>query len=105
MMKKMNIKQLIALTALFCVVALTSCNKDIEGPVLPEPVSTPVATAVALDANQLFGIWGATKQGGTANGTSFNQTYRVEFQSVDDGEAVLSHWFTNGSSETSDSLC
>ncbi len=105
MMKKMNIKQLIALAVVFCIAALTSCNKDIEGPVLPEPVSTPVATAVALDANQLFGIWGATKQGGTANGTSFNQTYRVEFQSVDDGEAVLSHWFTNGSSEMRDSLC
>ena len=105
MMKKMNIKQLITLAVVFCVAALTSCNKDIEGPVLPQPVSTPVATAVALDANQLFGIWGATKQGGTANGTSFNQTYRVEFQSVDDGEAVLSHWFTNGSSEMRDSLC
>ena len=105
MMKKMNIKQLIALAVVFCVAALTSCNKDIEGPVLPQPVSTPLAEAVTLDANQLFGIWGATKQGGTTNGTSFDQTYRVEFQSVDDGEAVLSHWFTNGSSEMLDSLC
>ena len=105
MMKKMNIKQLIALAVLFCTAALTSCNKDIEGPVLPEPVGTPFAPAVALDANQLFGVWGASYQVGPDQGTRFEQTYRVEFQSVDDGEAVVSHWVTNGASEIRDSLC
>ena len=84
---------------------LTSCKEDINGPVLPEPVSTPIATGTALDANRLFGVWGATKRVGADNGTGFEQTYRMEFQSVADGEAVLSHWFTNGSSEMRDSLC
>ena len=75
-----------------------SCSKEIDGPVLPDPVGTPIPQAVSLDAQQLFGIWGATVS------HDYTQSYRVEFQSVDDGEAVLSHWFTDGETEIEDSV-
>lgn len=87
-----------------CLFALTvSCSKDIEAPVLPEPVGTPITSGTSLDASRLFGVWGANNTYGPAGGTQYEQNYRVEFQSVEDGEAVLSHWFTDGSTEVEDS--
>ncbi|MBR1413028.1 MAG: hypothetical protein IJ577_07895 [Prevotella sp.] len=80
-----------------------SCSKDIEAPVLPEPVGTPITSGTSLDASRLFGVWGANNTYGPAGGTQYEQNYRVEFQSVEDGEAVLSHWFTDGSTEVEDS--
>ena len=76
-----------------------SCSKDIEAPVLPAPEGTPIQQAVSLDASQLFGVWGAT-----AGSSAYEQSYRVEFQSVDDAEAVVSHWFTNADTEIADSV-
>lgn len=81
----------------------TSCSEDLNAPVLPAPVGTPVASGTALDPSQLFGIWEATRIMGPADGFHFEQTYHVEFQSVDDGEAVISHWYTDASTEVRDS--
>ena len=88
---------------LFTLFLIVSCSKEIEAPSLPSPVGTSIATGTALDASKIFGIWGTTKTYGPASGTRYEQTYRVEFQSVDDGEAVLSHWYTDGSTEITDS--
>jgi len=62
-----------------------------------------MANAIAMEPSQLFGVWGGTSSHIPANGQDFEQTYRVEFQSVEDGEAVLSHWYTDASSEARDS--
>lgn len=86
------------LSILFLILLVAACSKDIDSPVLPDPEGAPVAQAVSLDASQLFGIWG------TSTNRGYEQTYRIEFQSVDDGEAVLSHWFTEGESEIEDSV-
>ena len=97
-MMKINILRTVNCGLATMLLALASCSKDIDGPVLPEPVGTSVTGAVSLDASQLFGVWGSTTTKG------YSQRYRIEFQSTEDGEAVLSHWFTNAASEIEDSV-
>lgn len=82
---------------------VVSCSKDITGPTLPAPSGNPLPSSTTLDASQLFGVWGGTAIHRPDNGQDFEQSYRLEFQSVDDGEAVLSHWYTNAGTEVADS--
>ena len=84
---------------------LASCNKDIEAPSLSAPESVTVTQGTTLSADQLFGIWEGTTAVGTDNTNYFDQSYRIEFQSVDDAEALFSHWFTNATSALRDSVC
>ena len=97
-----NVLLLLCLSGLF--VCLTSCNKDIDAPSLPSPGSVTVAQGVTLDPNQLFGIWEGKTEVGNTNNSHFEQSYRIEFQSVDDAEAVFSHWFVNATTTIKDSL-
>ncbi|MBQ8657048.1 MAG: hypothetical protein IJ527_08375 [Prevotella sp.] len=83
----------------------TSCSSDIDIPSLPEPESTTIAQGVTLSADQLFGIWEGVSEVGTDNTNHFEQSYRVEFQSVNDAEAVFSHWFVDATSTMRDSIC
>ena len=81
-----------------------ACNSDIEIPTLPEPENVEVAPGVTLAPDQLFGIWEGSTAVGTTNANHFEQSYRVEFQSVDDAEAIFSHWYVDASSATRDSV-
>ena len=83
----------------------TACCKDIDTPSLPAPESEAVAAGVTLSADQLFGIWEGYSSVGTTNTNHFEQSFRVEFQSVDDAEALFSHWFVDATSTTRDSVC
>ena len=84
---------------------LAACTTDIDAPSLPTPESATIAQGVALAPEQLFGIWEGTTSVGTTNANHFEQSYRVEFQSVDDAEAIFSHWFVDATSTTRDSVC
>lgn len=99
-------KAKVSVSLVFTVVLmLSACNKDIEIAQWPTPERETIAKGVALDADQLFGIWEGSTETGTDNTNHFEQTYRFEFQSVDDGEAILSHWFTDATTTMRDSLC
>ena len=84
---------------------LTACTTDIDAPSLPAPESATIAQGATLSPDQLFGIWEGTTSVGTTNANHFEQSYRVEFQSVDDAEAIFSHWFVDATSTTRDSVC
>lgn len=100
-----KIKNVILLLCLSSLLAgLTGCSKDIEAPALPAAESVTVADGVTLDANQLFGVWEGASQVGESNVTHFDQSYKVEFQSVDDETAVISHWFIDATTYKLDSL-
>ena len=87
-------------SACYCfTVALVSCSEDLDSPVLPVAESVAIPSGTTLDANKLFGIWGGSTAYGTTNQNHFEQSYRIEFQSVDDGEAVLSHTYVDAESE------
>lgn len=95
---------------IFAVIAaagllLSGCSKDIEMSSLPDAENVSKASGVALDADRLFGTWEGQTSVGTTNTTHFEQSYRVEFQSVDDKEAVFSHWYTDASTAMRDSVC
>lgn len=98
----MNIRQLFAIVIVGGV--FSACKQDIDAPVLPTPESTPVAQAVTLDPQQLFGVWGASSAYGTTSDNYFEQSYQIDFQDVETGEAIFSHWFTSADSESRDSL-
>ena len=93
------------LCVLWTICALTACSDSIDAPSLPAPESTAVAQGVTLAPDLLFGIWEGQTEVGNTNTNHFEQTYRVEFQSVDDAEAVFSHWFVDATSTTRDSVC
>lgn len=93
-------------TALVVMGMLTgACSKDIDAPSLPAPESSVIAHGVSLDADKLFGIWEGAVEVGTTNTNHFEQSYRIEFQSVDDAEAIFSHWFIDATSTMRDSVC
>lgn len=84
--------------------SLASCSEDLDSPVLPGDPGITVPTAQPLDADQLFGVWEATTSKGDNNQNYFEEQYRMEFQSVDDAEAVYSHWYTDAETGMRDSV-
>lgn len=87
------------------IAALVGCSSDIDAPSLPAPESVSVAQGVTLAPDQLFGIWEGSTAVGDNNTNHFEQSYRIEFQSVDDAEAIFSHWFVDATSTIRDSVC
>ena len=98
-------KNKIAISLLAFLPLWISCSKDIEAPSLPAPESVTMAEGVDLPVDQLFGIWEGATEVGTDNTNHFAQSFRIEFQSVDDAEAVFSHWFVNATTILRDSVC
>ncbi len=90
---------------LCCLTLIVGCSKDIDAPSLPAPESVTIADGVDLSADQLFGIWEGTQEVGETKDAHFEQSYKVEFQSVDDQSAILSHWFTDAQTSIRDSVC
>ena len=89
----------------FLLTIATACSDSINAPSLPSAESEATAQGVTLDPDLLFGIWEGRLDVGSTNANHFEQSWRVEFQSVDDAEAVLSHWFVDASSTMQDSVC
>ena len=81
------------------------CSGKIEIPTLPSPQSDEIPAGVPLAADLLFGTWEGGTETGTDNTNHFEQSYRIDFQSVDDGEALFSHWYVDALSATRDSVC
>ncbi|MBQ9232013.1 MAG: hypothetical protein IJ190_12695 [Prevotella sp.] len=100
-----NINKVKGILLLCCLFLVVGCSKDIEGPSLPAPEGVTIAEGVALGAEQLFGIWEGTLEVGETKSDHFEQSYKVEFQSVDDQEAILSHWFVDAQTSIRDSVC
>lgn len=82
-----------------------SCSEDLDAPVLPEAGSMVLPEAVALDANLLFGVWEAETSYGDNNQNYFEEQYRIDFSTVEDAEAIYSHWYTNADTGIRDSVC
>lgn len=89
----------------FAGLACASCGDNLDSPVLPEADGTDMPAAVTLDADKLFGVWEATTSYGNDNNNYFEERYRIDFQSVDDAEAVYSHWYTDAETGIRDSVC
>lgn len=85
--------------------SLTSCSEDLNSPVLPEAGSIVLPEAVALDENLLFGVWEAETSYGDNNQNYFEEQYRIDFSTVEDAEAIYSHWYTNAETGIRDSVC
>lgn len=83
---------------------LASCSEDLDSPVLPEAPGLALPEAQPIDAGKLFGVWEGETSYGTNNQNYFEEQYRVEFQSVDDAEAVYSHWYTDAETGIRDSV-
>ncbi|MBP1540773.1 MAG: hypothetical protein ILA25_01190 [Prevotella sp.] len=94
------------LSLLTCMLLLGSCSKDISAPTLPEAQSDLIPQGVALSGDVLFGTWeGKTITEGGTNSNTFEQSYRVEFQSLEDAEALYSHWYADARTNDRDSVC
>ena len=80
-----------------------ACNQDFS-PNLPAFEELEYPEAKPLEADTLMGIWGGANRWGDTNQSFFEQAYQIAFQSVEDGEAVVSHWFTDAMTECRDSI-
>lgn len=83
---------------------LISCEGRLTVPVLEQKEAPVLPAGVALDPARLFGVWNAEMSTGSTNDSYFEQSYRMEFQDVNDAEAIFSHWYTDGASEVEDSV-
>lgn len=91
--------------SVLCVaVLLAACSDSIDAPVLDEQESVTMASGVRLAEDQLFGVWSAASAYGTTNANHFEQSYRIDFMSVADGDALVSHWYVDADSESRDSV-
>lgn len=99
-----KVKQVTLVAA--CLLLLASCSKDIDALELTPSENATIAPGVELDGNTLFGIWeGQSVAGGSTNSSTFQQTYRLEFQSVEDAEVLYSHWYADARTNDVDSVC
>ena len=80
---------------LILCVLLYGCKDSIYAPELPQPQSAALPVAVDLDAARIAGLWQTPQQ---------DNRYTVEFTAVEDGEAILSHYFINASTTMEDSI-
>lgn len=87
------------------ILFMSSCSEDTDIPTLPKAESATIAEGVELDPDRLFGTWEGEQAAGKTSSTYFEQSYRVEFLSVEDAEAVFSHWFVDAATLTKDSVC
>lgn len=86
------------------LLALTACQADDTLAPLPSTMETTLPQGSAIPRDLLFGVWSGSP---VADGTAadrFTQTFEVDFSTVDDAEAVLSHWYTDAESESADSV-
>jgi hypothetical protein len=83
---------------------MTGCGEDIYSPTLSPTDSDVMAQGVSLDQDLIFGVWEGLVEVGDVNTNHFEQTYRIEFQSVDDSEAMLSHWYVDATNNTDKSI-
>lgn len=101
---KRNKLYLYMISGLLGLAVTTSCSQDIEVNTLSQPTELVLPQGKDMDANVLFGVWGKTWVQGNTNRNYFTQRYEISFQDVEDGEAVLSHWFTDATTEIADSI-
>ena len=95
------------ITVFFAAVILFSnCSKDIDAPTLPQAENAIIEPGVTIAPDVLFGVWeGQSVHIGTTLQNSFEQTYRLDFQSVEDGEVLYSHWYADARTNDRDSVC
>lgn len=86
------------------LIASVSCQ-DQDAPVLPEQPAIEIPDGVTLDADVLFGVWTGQQAWGDNNSNYFEQKYEISFEDVESGHALVSHWYSNATTETSDSIC
>lgn len=94
--------------SLLCLAAgfvSTSCSESLDSPVLPEAGGITLPQAVPLEDDQLFGVWEAETSYGDNSQNYFEEEFRLEFTTVEDGEAVYSHWFNDAITTKRDSVC
>jgi hypothetical protein len=90
--------------ALVLTLGLAACQEDNSIPTLPSTLDATLPQGTALDRDLLFGVWSGSP---VADGTAadrFTQTFQVDFSTVEDAEAIVSHWYTDGGSESADSV-
>lgn len=84
-----------ALCSLLSASFLWSCKENLNAPVLPPAESDPVPAAVAINADDVAGMWSVSDS---------MHTYRLEMTTPEDAEAVLSHIFVSATSRMTDSV-
>src|SRR5574344_917186 len=97
-------KKLILISLLSAGLLMSACSEDLDSPVLSAAAGITLPNVVTIDSTRIFGVWGAMTSCGNTNNNYFEQSYKISFQDLSDGEAVLSHWFTNSTTEMSDSV-
>lgn len=86
------------------VVLLAACHSNDSLPVIPSQLEASLPTGEELPLASLPGVWrGTPALTGTA-ADDFTQTYEVDFSAVNEGEAIVSHWYTDASTESADSV-
>lgn len=86
------------------IMILAASCMGLQPPVLESKQQIQIPSGTSLDPDCLFGVWTAELSTGETNDNYFEQSFRVEFQDVNDAEAIFSHWYTDGDSELADSL-
>ena len=87
------------------LIPFTSCTDSLEEfPELQPAASVDLPAGTQVDADRLFGVWGAQLSTGHTASTYFEQRYEISFQDLDDSEAVVSHWYTDADTEMEDSI-
>lgn len=84
-----------AAAGFIAAIPLASCGDNTYRPELPEQQGVAMAQGVSLNPDVLFGVWEGTVSVGTDNSNHFEQSYKIEFLSVEDGEAILTHTYND----------
>lgn len=84
-----------AVAGLIAALILASCGDNTYRPELPEQQGVDMVQGISLDPDVLFGVWKGSVSVGSDNSNHFEQRYKIEFLSVEDGEAILTHTYSD----------
>ncbi len=94
----------IYLIAYIVVAAMMAACSDEVPYSQTQPESQTLPEGQTLDENVLFGVWTGSTSWGSTNSNYFTEDYKLEFEDVATGEAVLTHNYTDASTEADASV-
>lgn len=97
-------KHIILAPAALALLAAGCTDSIGDTPELDSRPGVELPSGQSVDPDRIFGVWEASSSVGNTASTHFTQRYEINFQQVEEGSALVSHWFTDGETESPDSL-
>jgi hypothetical protein len=96
-------RKIYIIASIFVATMVAACSDEVPYS-QSQPESQVIPDGETLDENVLFGVWTGQSSWGDNSTNYFAEDYKLEFEDVATGEAVLTHNYTDAETEADASL-